>query len=106
MSDDAGISVAVMMARVDLDGAAVAYIEAVTIGGGMQVVTVDGVPEERVHPTFHRFHVRMLSPDRMIPDQLREAETYEEALELGTLYARKRAEHAARVDQLAEDLKV
>jgi len=84
----------------------VALIEAVTIGGGVQVVTVDGVPEERRHPTFHRFHVRLLSPDRMIADQLLETETYEEAVELGLVYAAKRAKHAQLVDELAADLRI
>ncbi len=88
------------------DGNPVAQIERVRIGGGTQVVTVDGVPEERVHPTLHRFHVRLLSPDRMISDQLCETDTYEEAVELSLRYAAKRVEHAARIDELAADLKV
>lgn len=100
-------TVTITSARVDLpDGTEVARVEAITIGGGTQVVTVDGVAEERVHPTFHRFNVRLLSPDRMIPDELREVETYEEAVELGVRYAGKRAEHARRIDDLAGDLKV
>lgn len=94
-------------ARVDLpDGTTVAQIDAVTIGGGVQTVTVDGVPEDRQHPTLHRFHCRLLSPDRMIPDQLLEAETYEEAVELGKAYAVKRAKHAAQLAELAADLRV
>jgi len=94
-------------ARVELDdGTIVAVVEAITIGGGTQVITVDGVPEERVHPTFHRFHCRLLSPDRMIPDELRETETFDEATELGLAYAAKRIEHAASVAALADALKV
>ncbi len=94
-------------ARIELDdGTIVAVVEAITIGGGTQVVTVDGVPEERVHPTFHRFHCRLLSPDRMIPDQLRETETYDEAIALGVAYAEKRVQHADSVAELAEKLKV
>jgi hypothetical protein len=99
--------VQIMTARAVLDsGEAVAQIERVTIGGGTQLVTVDGVAEERVHPTFQRWHVRLLSPDRMIPDELREAETYEEACEVAVKYAIKREEYAARVADLAGDLRV
>jgi hypothetical protein len=99
--------VMITQARVSLDdGLAVALIEAVTIGGGTQVVTVDGVPEERQHPIFHRFHVRLLAPDRMVPDALHEAETFEEAVALASKYADKRAEHAARIEELASDLQV
>jgi hypothetical protein len=88
------------------DGTPLAQIERVRIGGGTQTVTVDGVPEERQHPTFFLFHVRLLSPDRMIPDQLCEAQTYDDAVELALKYAAKRVEHAARIDELAADLKV
>lgn len=99
--------VQIMSARVvSADGTPVAQVDRVRIGGGTQVVTVDGVPEERQHPTFYRFHVRLLSPDRMIPDELRETETYDDAVKLALRYALKRAEHAARVDELAASLKV
>lgn len=90
----------------DDDGAEVARIEAITVGGGVQVVTVDGVPEERHHPTFHRFHIRLISPDRMIPDQLHEADRYDDAVEIGLRYAKLRAEHADRVAALTDDLKI
>lgn len=88
------------------DGTVVAYVEAVTVGGGTQTVTVDGVPEVRTHPTFHRFHVRLLSPDRMISDQLCEAETYEEAVEIGMQYAIKRVKHADKIKEIASDLRL
>lgn len=95
--------VLVMTAQVQApDGTPVALIERVTIGGGIRMV--EGEPQQ--HPTFERFHVRLLSPDRMIPDQLREVETYDEACELAEKYAAKREEHAAQVDALAETLKV
>lgn len=101
-----GPQVVVTSARIDLpDGTAVAVVEAVTIGGGVQVVTVDGVPEERQHPTLHRFHCRLLSPDRMIPDQLIETETYDEAVEVGLRFAAKRVEHARQIADLAATLK-
>ncbi len=84
------------------DGTAVAQIERVLIGGGTRVI--EG--EEHTHPQFERFHVRLLSPDRMIPDELRETETYDEAVALAVRYADKRVEHAAAVAGLAESLKI
>lgn len=102
----AGPTVTITTARIDLaDGTQVATVEAVTIGGGTQVVTVDGVAEERQHPTLHRFHCRLLSPDRMIPDQLLELETYEQAVEAGLAYAARRAEHAEQITALTEALR-
>lgn len=99
--------VVITSARVDRpDGRPAAVIEWVPVGGGTQVVTVDGTAEERVHPSSSVFHVRFLSPDKMIPDELRDAATYEEAVALGVKYASKLAEHAAQVDALAADLKV
>lgn len=88
------------------DGRLAASIDAVQIGGGTQTVTVDGVPEERVHPVSRAFHVRLLAPDRMIPDELRQVDTYQEAIEVGLKYAAKLAEHADRLAELAQDLKV
>ena len=100
-------AVIITAARVDTaDGRTAATIDLVEIGGGEQVVTVDGTAEMRVHPSSRVYHVRLLSPDRMVPDQLREAATYEEACALGCKYAAKMAEHAARVDELAADLAV
>ena len=94
-------------ARVDTaDGREAALITLVDVGGGEQVVTVDGAPEVRVHPSSRVYHVRLLSPDRMLPDQLREAPSFEDACALGEAYAGRLAEHAARVDDLAADLKV
>ena len=98
--------VAITAARVDLpDGTTVALIESVTLGGGIQTVTVDGVAEERQHPTLHRWHCRLLSPDRMIDDQLLDVETYDEAVDLALAYAAKRIRHAQQVSDLAAALK-
>lgn len=88
------------------DGRLAATVDRVPVGGGTQVVTVDGVAEERVHPLREVFHVRCLSPDRMVPDTLRETDTYDDAVKLALAYARKLAEHADRIAALAEDLKV
>lgn len=103
----ADATVTVTAARIDLpDGRTAAEIATVGVGGGEQVVTVDGAKEIRVHPSSQVYHVRLLSPDRMLPDQLREAASFDEAAELGLAYAAKLAEHAAQVDALADSLKV
>lgn len=99
--------VEIMSARVlTAAGETAAWIERVEIGGGSQTVTVDGVPEQRVHPRSALYHVRLLSPDRMIPDQLRETDDYDTAVKVGQVYAGKLDVHAERVANLAEDLKV
>ena len=99
--------VVITSARVDTaNGMTAATIEWVPVGGGTQLVTVDGTPEERVHPSSTIYHVRFLSPDRMVPDELREVATYGEACALAVKYAAKLAEHARRVDELATDLKI
>jgi hypothetical protein len=87
-------------------GAVAATIDLLEIGGGTQTVTVDGVPEERVHPRSSLFSVRLISPDRMVPDTLREVDSYEDASDLARKYAAKLDEHADRVADLAKDLQV
>ncbi len=100
-------AVTITSARVDTAGGApAAWVELVEIGGGEQVVTVDGTAEVRVHPRSQLYHVRLLSPDKFIPDVLREAATFEEACALGVKYAAKMTEHQARVDELVTDLAV
>lgn len=95
--------VVIMVAHVNLaDGTTVARIERVLTGGGVRLI--EG--EEHVHPLSEGFHVRLLSPNPMIPDELHDAATYEEAVELGRKYAAKRTEHADAVAALAENLKV
>lgn len=99
--------VLITSARVDAaNGTVAAEIEWVPIGGGSQIVTVDGVAQERIHPSSFKYHARFVSPDRMIPDELREAASFEEACALAVKYAAKLNEHAARVASLADDLKV
>lgn len=94
-------------ARVDtVDGRPAATIDLIEIGGGSQTVTVDGTPEERIHPTSTVYHVRLLSPDRMLPDQLREAATWDEAVHLGETYARKVEDTAQKLAEIAADLEV
>jgi hypothetical protein len=99
--------VVITAARVDAsNGTLAALIEWVPVGGGTQTVTVDGVAENREHPSSTVYHVRFISPDRMVPDVLREADSYEDACALAVKYAAKLNEHAARVAALADDLKV
>lgn len=88
------------------DGRLAATIDVIQVGGGSQTVTVDGVPEDRIHPGRRIFHVRLIAPDRMISDDLREADTYEDAVTIGRAYAGKLAEHAARLAALTDDLRV
>ena len=90
-------------ARVELaDGTVVARIERVGIGGGVRTRTIDGVPVDTQEPLFERFHVRLLSQaGPLIPDQLAEAETYEEACAAGEAYAAKVAAHAEKIAAVA-----
>lgn len=88
------------------DGRLAATIDLVEVGGGSQTVTVDGVPEERVHDKGVLFHVRFQAPDRFLPDELREASSYGEAVGLATAYAAKLDEHADQIAKLADSLKV
>ena len=98
-------AVTVTGATVDTaDGQPAAEITLIEVGGGEQVITVDGSPEVRVHPASRVYHVRLLSPDRMIPDQLREAASFEDASALAVAYAQRLAEHSARIGELAAGL--
>lgn len=104
---DAGPLVTIMAAEVRCpDGMLAATVDVVDVGGGSQAVTVDGTVEDRVHPASRVFHVRLISPDRMLPDELRECDDYESACALGVEYARRLVEHRAAVDALAADLRV
>jgi len=99
--------VVITACRVDTaEGVAAARIDLVEVGGGSQMRMVDGAEEETVHPRSTVFHVRLLSPDPMLPDVLREADTYDEACQLAVSYAGRLAEHAGRIAELAKDLQV
>ena len=100
-------AVVITAARVDTaDGVPAATVELVDVGGGEQVVTVDGVPEVRVHPASAVYHVRLLAPTRMIPDELREESTFESAVKVAEDYAARLTKHAGAVASLADDLRV
>jgi hypothetical protein len=88
------------------DGRVAAGIELVEVGGGTQTVTVDGQPEDRRHASSVVFHTRLISPDRMIPDQLIASDSYQDAVKVGELYAQRLAQHAERAASLAADLQM
>lgn len=89
--------------RVDTpDGRTAARIERIDVGGGTRLI--EG--EEHTHPTSTVYHVRLLSPDRMVPDELREVEDYDEAVKLGLRYAEALAANTQRIADLVEDLRV
>lgn len=96
------MSIVITGAQAELgDGTVAARIERITVGGGIQVKTVDGAPEEVQHPTFTRYHVRLLSQaGPLIPDELVEAGTYEEACKLAEAYAEKVTANAAKIGEL------
>jgi hypothetical protein len=101
------MAVVITSARVDAaNGTVAAIVELVAIGGGSQVVTVDGTAEERIHPSRTVYHVRFISPDRMLPDELRVVDSFEEGCALGEKYAARLDEHARRVADLAMDLRI
>src|SRR5213592_3399662 len=99
-------SVVVTSARVTTDdGRTAAVIDLIDVGGGSQIVTVDGTPEERIHQSGRVFHVRLLSPDRMLSDDLREVDDYDDAVKLGLVYADRLEANAGRLAEIAADLK-
>lgn len=99
--------VLITSARVDAaNGKEAAIIEWVPVGGGKQMVTVDGTPEERIHPSSSTYHVRFVSADRTISDEIRDVASYKEACTLAIKYAEKLNEHADRIASLTDDLKV
>lgn len=71
------------------DGRLAAVIDLVPVGGGTQTKTVDGKPEDVEHPSSTVWHVRLLSPISEVPDELRETDGYDEAVEIGSAYAER-----------------
>jgi hypothetical protein len=100
------MSIRITAAEVALpNGTVVAYIEAIAVGGGTQVVMVDGKPEQRQHPLSHCYHARLLSQaGRMISDEIVDAETYEDACKAGEAYARKVQRNAKQIAELRDSL--
>src|SRR5712691_4559617 len=78
------------------EGRLAALVERTPVGGGTQVVTVDGQPEERVHPKSVVYHARLLSIDPMHQsDVIQDFGTWDEAVAAAEAYA-------ARLDAVAE----
>lgn len=80
-----------------------ATVNLVEVGGGEQVVNVDGSPETRTHPTSHTYHVRLISPDRMVPDTLIDVDDYDAAVKRGEAYARKLEKRASDLAGIADE---
>lgn len=94
-------------ARIDgPDGTPACLIERIGVGGGIRTYMVDGSPEDRTDPSSTVYHVRFVSPSRMISDELREADTLDEAVTLGCQYADRLAANADRLAEIVADLKV
>jgi hypothetical protein len=85
------------------DGRVAATVDLVDVGGGEQVVNVDGQPETRTHAASKTFHVRLISPDRMIPDTLLDVADYDDAIKRGESYARKLDARAKDLAGLTDD---
>ena len=94
--------VTVTAARVDTgEGREAARLALVQVGGGVQVKTVDGSPEEVTHPSSEEWHVRLLALDPMLSDRLETAASYEEAVQVATAYAEKLGDVVAQAAALA-----
>jgi len=95
----------VTAARIDTkDGQVAALLTLTPSGGGIQVVTVDGQPETRVHPASEVWNASLLSPDPMIPGKIVTCATYAEAVKAGEAWAKKLASAAAGFAELAAEL--
>lgn len=101
MAGSSNITVSASARVLTADGVLAALIDEVPVGGGTQIKNVDGEPVEHVHPLTSVYHVRLISPDRSVSDQLREAASYDEAVDIGTKYAARLTE---RADQARADL--
>jgi hypothetical protein len=101
------MTVVVTGARVELaDGTVVALIERIRIGGGIRTRTIDGEQVDEQQPSFERHHARLLSQaGPMIPDELVETETFEQACEAGEAYAKSVTANAAQIAALRASLK-
>lgn len=94
-------------ARIDApDGSPACIIERIGVGGGIRTRMVDGSPEDSIDPASIVYHVRFRSPSPMIPDELRTADSLDEAIALGCQYADKVAANADRLAAIVADLKV
>ena len=91
----------VTAARIDGPNGPAATISLTPVGGGTQVVMVDGTPEDRVHPASEVYNVTLHTPDPMLPDEVRTADSYKEAVALGEEWAKRLAKHAEDMADLS-----
>jgi hypothetical protein len=77
------------------NGRLAAFVERTPVGGGTQIVTVDGKPEERVHPSSVVYHARLISVDLTQSNVIKDCDTWDEAVAEAEAYA-------ARLDAVAE----
>lgn len=93
-------------ARIDgPDGTPACLIERIGVGGGTRTRMVDGTPEDTTDPVSVVYHVRFISPSRMIADELREAADLDAAVELGCRYVDRVAANTQQLADIAADLK-
>ena len=92
-------------ARVETaDGRVAAYLSLTPNGGGTQVKTVDGAPEEVAHPFSEVWNVHLVSPDPMLPGKAVTAADYKAAAAAGETWAKKIDAAAADMAALAAEL--
>jgi hypothetical protein len=85
------------------DGVLAATVDEVPTGGGTgSYFTPAGVLEEKTHPVASVFHARLISPDRSVPDQVREAATFDEAVQIAVDYTDRVGDRAAAARTLLE----
>lgn len=93
-------------ARVDCaDGRVAAYLTLTPVGGGTQVKTVDGAPEEVTHPSSEVWNVHLVSPDPMLPGKaIAVTDGYDAAVKVGEAWAAKIDAAAADMSEIAAEL--
>lgn len=86
------------------DGRVAAYLSLTPVGGGTQVKTVDGSPEEVTHPFSEVWNVHLISPDPMLPGKAVTAADYKAAVAAGEAWAKKIDAASADMQALAAEL--
>lgn len=99
--------VEITSAQARIDGKVVARIDLVPTGGGtVSKGRLDNGEEVfETHETGEVFHVRFMSPDPTIPDQLLEVASYADATKAVDAWVKKYESHSAAIAEIAADLK-